>query len=131
MLLTSEVETTRNAIPSCHRNDNDGQDGPPFLVQSLVNTPQIQRKTTVTYDIKQQKNVTLRTSLTGLSVLLRNAIVIIYSRSFVHRRAFRRLRTAALPRAPSPTEFLPIRSMVHPRHQALCCFSANPIDYDY
>jgi len=39
---------------------------------------------------KQQKNVTFRTSLTGLSVLLRNAIVIIYSRGVLQPSGIRR-----------------------------------------
>jgi len=42
--------------------------------------------------LQQQKNVTitLRTSLTGLSVLLRNAIVIIYSRDVLQPPGIRR-----------------------------------------
>ena len=47
------------------------------LVQFTVNTPQIQRNTPVTYN--NTKSVTFRTSLTGMSFLLHNTIVTIYS----------------------------------------------------
>ena len=40
--------------------------------------------------MQQQKNVTFRTSLTGLSVLLRNAIAIIFSRSVLQPSGIRR-----------------------------------------
>ena len=40
----------------------------------------------------RKKNVTFKTSLTGLSVLLRNAIVIIYSRGVLQPSGIRRFR---------------------------------------
>ena len=46
-----------------------------WLKSSLVKTPQNTKKCHC--GIYQQKNITFRTSLTGLGVLLRNAIVII------------------------------------------------------
>ena len=55
---------------------------------SLVNTPQKYKETPL-WQIATE-NVTFRTSLTGLSVLLRNAIVIIYSRGVLQPSGIRR-----------------------------------------
>jgi hypothetical protein len=59
-----------------------------WLKSSLVNTPQKYKETPLWHIATE--NLTFRTSLTGLSVLLRNAIVIIYSRGVLQPSGIRR-----------------------------------------
>jgi hypothetical protein len=59
-----------------------------WLKSSLVKTPQNTKKCHC--GIYQQKNITFRTSLTGLSVLLHNAIAIIYPRGVFQPPGIRR-----------------------------------------
>ena len=55
--------------------------------------------------IQQQKNLTLRTSLTGLSDLLRNAYVIIYSRGVLQPSGIRRFGIGVIQLSPLTIHF--------------------------
>ena len=92
---TALVHASKEVSLACHSSLGlgHGHSGPRMAVgcwSSLVQL--ILPKNTKKHHCgkQQQKNVTFRTSLTGLSVILRNAIVIIFSRGVLQPSGIRR-----------------------------------------